>query len=136
MRLTWLVGAIAAAALAQETRGPVESQFVDPKPRSEDAPKIDWLKKNAMPIRTIDPDGDNSRDRMPLNKVIGDARVVQLGEQSHGDGAPFYAKERRIRFLHGANGVRRTRVGIGIFRLRRDEQGDQLRRACTSGGTA
>jgi erythromycin esterase len=100
MRLSLLLGAIAVVAFAQESSGPRESTFVDPKPRSEDAPKIDWLKKNAISIRTIDPDDDDFADLMPLKKVIGDARVVQLGEQSHGDGATFYAKERLIRFLH------------------------------------
>src|SRR5262245_16573058 len=96
-RRTLLATAMAAAALAQ---GVPETPFVDPKPRAEDAPKIDWLKKNATPIRTIDPADDDFADLQPLKKIIGDARVVQLGEQSHGDGATFYAKERLIRFLH------------------------------------
>lgn len=86
--------------VALEPIGVLEAPFVDPKPRSEDATKIEWLKKNAIPIRTIDPADDDFADLMPLKKVIGDARVVQLGEQSHGDGATFYAKERLIRFLH------------------------------------
>jgi hypothetical protein len=78
----------------------VEPLFIDPKPRSEDTPKIAWLQKNSIPIRTIDPADDDFADLVPLKKVIGGARIVQLGEQSHGDGATFYAKERLIRFLH------------------------------------
>jgi erythromycin esterase len=83
-----------------EPQGILETPFVDPKLRTEDAPKVEWLKKNAIPIRTIDPADDDFADLQPLKKIIGDARVVQLGEQSHGDGATFYAKERLIRFLH------------------------------------
>jgi erythromycin esterase len=94
-RLILLLAASAVVVLAQ-----TEQAFVDPKPRTEDAAKIEWLKKNAIPIRTIDPADDDFADLQPLKKVIGDARVVQLGEQSHGDGATFYAKERLIRFLH------------------------------------
>jgi len=66
----------------------------------EDKSKVEWLSRNLLPIRTIDPEDDDFSDLMPLKKIIGDARVVQLGEQSHGDGATFYAKERLIRFLH------------------------------------
>ena len=73
---------------------------VDPVPRPEDAPKVEWLFKNALPVRSIDPADDDFADLMPLKKMIGDARIVQLGEQSHGDGATFYAKARLIRFLH------------------------------------
>lgn len=66
----------------------------------EDKSKVEWLSRNLLPIRTIDPEDDDFADLMPLKKIIGDARMVQLGEQSHGDGTTFYAKERLIRFLH------------------------------------
>ncbi len=62
--------------------------------------RIDWLKKHAVAVRTIDPKDDDFADLMPLVKAIGSARVVALGEQSHGDGAAFLAKHRLIRFLH------------------------------------
>lgn len=56
------------------------------------------------PVRSIDPaDGDFS-DLAPLVQAIGKARVVQLGEATHGDGATFLAKARLIRFLHQAMG--------------------------------
>ncbi len=48
----------------------------------------------------IDVADDDFADLMPLREFIGNARVVQLGEQSHGDGAAFHAKARLIRFLH------------------------------------
>lgn len=83
-----------------EPLGILETPFVDPRLRTEDVPRTDWLKKNALMIRTIDPADDDFADLQPLKQMIGDARVVQLGEQSHGDGAAFYAKERLIRFLH------------------------------------
>ena len=83
-----------------EVLGTVRPPFRDVAPRAEDAPKVEWLLKNALPIRSIDPADDDFSDLMPLKKIIGDARVVQLGEQSHGDGATFYAKARLIRFLH------------------------------------
>jgi erythromycin esterase len=57
-----------------------------------------------VPVRSIDPaDGDFS-DLMPLVQTIGKARVVQLGEATHGDGATFLAKARLIRFLHEVMG--------------------------------
>ncbi|MFB3826926.1 MAG: erythromycin esterase family protein [Bryobacteraceae bacterium] len=58
------------------------------------------LSRDALSIRSIDPNDDDFADLMPLKRMIGDSTVVQLGEQSHGDGATFYAKARLVRFLH------------------------------------
>ena len=62
--------------------------------------RVAWLKQNAVPLRSIDPNDEDFSDLEPLAKAIGNARIVQLGEQTHGDGATFYAKTRLIKFLH------------------------------------
>ena len=54
----------------------------------------------AVPLRSIDPDDEDFADLAPLAAVLSGVRVVQLGEQSHGDGAAFFAKARLIRYLH------------------------------------
>ena len=58
-----------------------------------------WLDRNAIKVRDLSFDGSLS-DLRPLKKVLKGVRVVQLGEQSHGDGASFQAKARLVRFLH------------------------------------
>jgi len=62
--------------------------------------RVEWLKKNATAFRSIDPADQDFSDLEGLRAAIGDAQVVQLGEQSHGDGATFDAKVRLIEFLH------------------------------------
>jgi erythromycin esterase len=60
------------------------------------------LIRNAaiVELDSIDPDNHDFADLQPLKALIGDARVVALGEQSHGDGAVFLCKARLIAFLH------------------------------------
>jgi len=72
--------------------------------KADASASVAWLKKNAAVVRTIDPNDDDFTDLAPLGKAVGKARVVLLGEQSHGDGATFYAKERLIRYLHEKKG--------------------------------
>lgn len=62
--------------------------------------RVAWLSQHALRVRSIDPADEDFSDLQPLHEVIGDARVVMLGEQSHGDGSTFLAKVRLIRFLH------------------------------------
>ena len=61
--------------------------------------KVIWLSENALQVRSIMPSDEDFSDLHPLKDVIGDARIVMLGEQSHGDGNTFLAKTRLIKFL-------------------------------------
>jgi erythromycin esterase len=74
------------------------------KGEENEARKIAWLKAHAIPIRTVDIRDNNFPDLLPLAVKIGAARVVMLGEQSHGDGTVFLLKGRGIRFLHEVMG--------------------------------
>lgn len=51
-------------------------------------------------VSPISLDARDFSDLAPLRKAIGSARVVQLGELTHGDGTSFLLKSRIIRFLH------------------------------------
>jgi erythromycin esterase len=62
--------------------------------------RIGWLDRNAAQVRSIDFADDDFSDLEPLRRAIGSARIVLLGEQTHGDGTAFAAKSRVVRFLH------------------------------------
>jgi erythromycin esterase len=81
--------------------------------------RVGWLKKHGLPLRSIDPADEDFVDLEPLRKVIGDARVVQLGEQSHGDGATFHAKARLIKFLHQKLGFDVLAFESGLYDCRK-----------------
>ncbi|MGW6787603.1 erythromycin esterase family protein [Streptomyces chartreusis] len=59
----------------------------------------------ARPLRTVEPGGD-SRDLRPLGRMIGDARVVGLGEATHGSHDFFALKDRVFRHLVREKGFR------------------------------
>ncbi|WP_400190308.1 erythromycin esterase family protein [Hymenobacter sp. B81] len=61
------------------------------------APEVQWLRARALPF---DPATDHARDLRPLKAALADARVVVLGEPTHGDGTSFTAKTRLVKFLH------------------------------------
>ena len=74
--------------------------FKEVPPLPRDSSKVEWLRRTLVPVRTIDPQDIGFADLQPLKKSLVNARVVMLGEQTHGDGATIYAKQRLIRFLH------------------------------------
>jgi erythromycin esterase len=62
------------------------------------------LTAKAAPVRGVDFADKDFADLEPLGSAIGDARVVQLGEPSHGAGTAFAAKARIVKFLHQRHG--------------------------------
>jgi erythromycin esterase len=77
--------------------------------------RIAFLKDASIPVRTIDPADEDFSDLMPLIEKIGKARVVLLGEQSHGDGSCFQGKSRLIKFLHQKMGFDVLAFESGMF---------------------
>lgn len=73
-----------------------------------------WLDEHAVRINTLDLDAPFD-DLQPLKETLKDARIVQLGEQSHGDGTTFRAKARLIRFLHEEMGFDVLAFECGLY---------------------
>lgn len=63
-----------------------------------------FVSGNAIPIGSIDPQFDDYKDLEPIGNAIGDARIIMLGEQDHGDAPTFLAKSRLIKYLHENKG--------------------------------
>ena len=59
-----------------------------------------WIAGHSVAVRTVDATDQDFSDLEPLIDAIGSARVVQLGEASHGAGSSFAAKARLVLFLH------------------------------------
>lgn len=61
--------------------------------------EINWLKKEIVPIN-IDLSKEDFSNFSKVKKSIGNATIVLLGEQSHGDATTFEAKIQLVKFLH------------------------------------
>jgi erythromycin esterase len=83
--------------------------------QAPDAGKVSWLAEHALPVRSIAPEDEDFSELMPLVGWIGSARVVALGEVTHGDGAMFLAKARLVRFLHQVMGFDVLAWEAGFF---------------------
>jgi erythromycin esterase len=83
----------------------------------------DWIRANAITVRTVDAVDEDFSDLEPLGNHIADARVVQLGEPSHGAGTSFAAKVRLVKFLHARLGFDVLVWESGLYDLTRTEVG-------------
>lgn len=86
---------------------------------ADDDPRVRSLRSHAVRFRSIEPEDDDFSDLEPLKKLLGEARIVQLGEQSHGDSATFHAKTRLIRFLHQEMGFDVIAFESGLYDCRK-----------------
>ena len=66
----------------------------------ESQARIAWLKNHAAPLRSIDPADEDFADLAPIGRAIGNARIVFLGEASHGEGSALLGKTRLVEYLH------------------------------------
>ena len=66
--------------------------------------EIATLKKYIYPLRTYEPDGDDTKDLNALDMLIGNSKVVALGEVTHGSSEIFKMKNRIIQYLAVNNG--------------------------------
>jgi erythromycin esterase len=57
-----------------------------------------WLKSQAIPLKSVEA-GHGFADLQPLKKILKDARIVGLGEATHGSREFFQFKHRMLEFL-------------------------------------
>jgi erythromycin esterase len=70
---------------------------------------VDWVSRTALPLSTTDPSASLD-DLEPLRQMIGSARLVGLGEGTHGTHEFFLMKHRILQFLV-------TRMGFTHFAI-------------------
>lgn len=63
-----------------------------------------FVADSSVLISAIEPDSTDYLDLEPIGNTIGNARIVMLGEQDHGDAPTFLAKTRLIKYLHEKKG--------------------------------
>jgi erythromycin esterase len=59
---------------------------------------LSWLRRHAIPLTTVEA-GHRFADLQPLKPVIGGARIVAMGEATHGTREFFQLKHRLLEFL-------------------------------------
>jgi erythromycin esterase len=59
---------------------------------------VSWVREQAIPLASVEP-GRGFDDMKPLRSVIGRARIVALGEATHGSREFFQMKHRMLEYL-------------------------------------
>jgi len=105
LRLLLLIGLLSAPfplQSQQSARRSAEGSPVAGVPAgcSEQAPAefLVWAHKNAIPITTTEPD-KGFKDLQPLKEIVGNARVVGLGESVHTAHELYRVRHRLLQFL-------------------------------------
>ena len=59
---------------------------------------VEWISANAVEFKTVEA-GNGFEDLVPFGDMIGDAKIVSLGEPTHGNREVFQLKHRLIEYL-------------------------------------
>jgi erythromycin esterase len=86
------------ALYARYPAAPVNLDFEGARGGALDAGAVAWLKQAAVPFDRADPAGSLA-DLEPLRAMVGGARMVALGEGTHGTREFFQMKHRVLQFL-------------------------------------
>jgi erythromycin esterase len=89
-----LLGGTALAAAAVVSSVPFVARA---QPSQWDKDVVAWLKANALPLATAEP-GSGFSDLELFRAIIGNARVVSMGEATHGTREFFQLKHRMIEY--------------------------------------
>jgi erythromycin esterase len=100
-----LLGAIATAAVAGSPFAAY--QVLKRRPPGKDV--IAWLRANAAPLASAEP-GNGFKDLETLERIVGKARIVGLGEATHGTHEFVTLKHRMIEYCVGKFGF--TMIGL------------------------
>ena len=93
--LVSLVLVVAVVVLSAQTR--------------QEAAVAEWVRSTAIRLQTVEA-GHGFADLQPLKRVVGNARIVSLGEATHGTREFFQLKHRLLEFLA-------TEMGFTIFSI-------------------
>ncbi len=77
--------------------------------RKQEAAVAEWVRSTAIQLQTVEA-GHGFADLQPLKRVVGNARIVSLGEATHGTREFFQLKHRLLEFLA-------TEMGFTIFSI-------------------
>lgn len=72
---------------------------IEPKIIKPTKERITWLRKRIYPLKSFDPKFENTDDLEIFGKLVGDTKVVALGETTHGSSEIFQMKHRLVKYL-------------------------------------
>ena len=75
-----------------------EYKQVVPKPFISSSEQLSWIKNNALSFDTSKP-GNDLQKLAGLKQIIGNARIISLGEGTHGTSEFFNMKDRIVRYV-------------------------------------
>ncbi|MCA8953713.1 MAG: erythromycin esterase family protein [Planctomycetes bacterium] len=91
-------GPACVSALRLTVDGAPFREALLPSRETPDAAAVDWADRHAVPLATTDPTAPLD-DLAALAPVVADARIVMVGESTHGSSELFALRHRIIRWL-------------------------------------